>query len=196
MEAKNTRQKLKTKCGVAQLLENEEDKNSLKFDDESKANILQNHFSKVYTRETQGIVPSIAARKSLIFNLGITESMARKKPKELNTHKSCGPDDIHARLLTELAEYFSTTELFRKSIEQGRIPKEWKLANIAPIFKKGSKHLAENYRPFSLTCVLCRIMESFLRDIIMDHLHGNNLLSPKQHGFLWQINCNAIAVLS
>ena len=172
---------------------------TLKFDDETKANILQNHFSKVYTRETQGIVPAIAARsRSFIFNIDITESMVRKKLKELNTHKSCGPDDIHARLLPELAEYFSApiTELFRKSIEQGRIPKEWKLANIAPIFKKGSKHLAENYRPISLTCVLCRIMESFLRDIIMDHLRGNNLLSPKQHGFMWQINCNAIAVLS
>ena len=195
MEAKNnpkifwshTRQELKTKCGVAPLLENEEDKNSLKFDDETKANILQNHFSKVYTRETQGIVPAIAARsRSFIFNIDITESMVRKKLKELNTHKSCGPDDIHARLLSELAEYFLApiTELFRKSIEQGRIPKEWKLANIAPIFKKGSKHLAENYRPISLTCVLCRIMESFLRDIIMDHLRGNNLLSPKQHGFI------------
>ena len=135
MEAKNnpkifwshTRQKLKTKCGVAPLLDNEEDKNSLKFDDETKSNILQNHFSKVYTRETQGIVPLIAARsKSLIFNLDITESMVRKKLKELNTHKSCGPDYIHARLLSELAEYFSApiTELFRKSITQGRIPKE------------------------------------------------------------------------
>ena len=69
------------------------------------------------------------------------------------------------------------------SITQGRIPKEWKLANVAPIFKEGLKHLAENYRPISLACVLCRIMES-LRDVIMAHLRGNNLLSPKQHGFI------------
>ena len=54
----HTRRKLKTKCGVAPLLENEEDKNSLKLDDETKANILQNQFSKVYTRETQGEVSS------------------------------------------------------------------------------------------------------------------------------------------
>ena len=44
------------------MLENEEDKNSLKFDDEVKANILQNQFSKVYTRDTQGKVPSITTR--------------------------------------------------------------------------------------------------------------------------------------
>ena len=108
MEAKNkskifwshTRRELKTKCGVAPLLENEEDKNSLKFVDETNANILQNQFSKVYTRETQGKVLSITARsKPVIVNLDITEAMVKKKLKELNTHKSCGPDDIHARLL-------------------------------------------------------------------------------------------------
>ena len=90
MEAKNkpkifwshTRRKLKTKCDVASLLENEEDKKSLKFDDETKANILQNQFSKVYTRETQGKVPSITARsKSAIFNLDVIDAMAKKKLK-------------------------------------------------------------------------------------------------------------------
>ena len=127
----------------------------------------------MYTGETQGKVPSITARsKSNIFNLDITEALVKKKLKELNTHESCGPDDIHARLLSELAEYIPA-------------PKEWKLANVAPIFKKGLKHLAEIYRPISLTCVLCtcRIMESFLRDVIMVYLRGNNL-SPKQHGFI------------
>ena len=70
------------------------------------------------------------------------------------------------------------------SITQGRIPIEWKLANVAPIFKKGLKYLAENDRPISLTCVLCRIMESFWKDVIMAHLRGNNLLSLKQRGFI------------
>ena len=89
MEAKNkpkifwshTRRKLETKCGVAPLLENEEDMNSVKFDVEIKANILQNQFSEVYTPETQGRVPSITARsKSVIFNLDITEeAMVKKK---------------------------------------------------------------------------------------------------------------------
>ena len=97
----------------------------------------------MYTRETQGEVPSITDRsKSVIFNLDITEVMGKKKLKELNTHKSCGPDDIHARLLYELAEYISEpiANLFRMSITQGRIPKEWKLANVAPMFKKDLKH--------------------------------------------------------
>ena len=116
---------------MAPLLENEEDKNSLKFDDETKANILQNQFSKVYTRETQGKVPSITARSKSV----ITEAMVKKKLKELNTHKTCGPDDIHARFLSELAEYISApiAKLFRMSITLGRIPKELKLANSTHI---------------------------------------------------------------
>ena len=70
------------------------------------------------------------------------------------------------------------------SITQGHIPKEWKVANVAPIFKKVLKHLAENYTPISLTCVLYRIMESFLRDVMIVHLRENNFLSPRQHGFI------------
>ena len=74
--------------------------------------------------------------------------------------------------------------LINLSIKNGRIPREWKLANVVPVFKKGSKSFPGNYRPISLTCVMCRIMESFLKDTLMDHLVENNLLSSRQHGFI------------
>ena len=70
------------------------------------------------------------------------------------------------------------------ALRSGKIPKEWKTAIISAVFKKGSRNIAGNYRPISLTCVLCRIMESFLKDAIMTHLLENNLLSPRQHGFI------------
>ena len=134
-----------------------------------------------------GDVPVIPQRSnSAISSLHITEVMVREKLKELNTHKSCGPDDIHAKLLSELAEQIASplAELYNMTINRGYIPKEWKRANITPIFKKGSKSNAGNYRPISLTSVICRVMESFLRDEIMLHLLENKLLSPKQHGFI------------
>ena len=58
----HTGRKLKTKCGVAPLLSNINDKNSLKFDDEEKVNILQNQFSSVFTHEPEGDIPRIASR--------------------------------------------------------------------------------------------------------------------------------------
>ena len=109
-----------------------------------------------------------------------------KKLSALNTNKSCGPDDLHPKLLSELADIISEplSILLNLSLMTGVIPEEWKLAKVVPVFKKGSKSLPGNYRPISLTCVLCRVMESFLKDSIMEHLLENNLLSPRQHGFI------------
>ena len=64
------------------------------------------------------------------------------------------------------------------------VPSDWKKANISPIFKKGSKSIAANYRPISLTAVLCKLMESFIRDHVMKYLMENKLLTVKQHGFI------------
>ena len=183
----HTRRKLRTKVGVAPLLENKKDKNSLVFEDEKKANLLQKQFSSVFTKEPLEHIPSISNRTAeKVKHVEIKAKKVSEKLKALNTNKSCGPDDIHPRLLSELADIISEpiAILLNLSIRSGKIPKEWKLANIVAVFKKGSKSLPENYRPISLTCVLCRVMESFLKEAIMEHLLKNNLLSPRQHGFI------------
>ena len=74
--------------------------------------------------------------------------------------------------------------MFNRTIECGVVPSDWKKGVISPIFKKGSKNIAANYRPISLTCVLCKLMESLLRDHVLNHLMVNTLLSKKQHGFI------------
>ena len=63
------------------------------------------------------------------------------------------------------------------------VPKDWKNANVTPIFKKGQRSLASNYRPVSLTSICSKVMESILRDSIIDHLEGNRLINDAQHGF-------------
>ena len=60
----------------------------------------------------------------------------------------------------------------------------WKRANVSPIFKKGKKQLASNYRPVSLTCILCKVQESIIRDDIIAHMNANGLISERQFGFL------------
>ena len=53
----------------------------------------------------------------------------------------------------------------------------WRIALVRPIFKKGLREIAANYRPVSLSCVASKIMESIVRDAMYSHLKDNNLLN-------------------
>jgi hypothetical protein len=77
----------------------------------------------------------------------------------LNLHKACSPDNINSRVMKNLKDQVAPilTKIYTKSIETGTIPKDWKHANVA--FKKGERYKAENYRPISLTCICCKLME-------------------------------------
>ena len=64
------------------------------------------------------------------------------------------------------------------------IPQYWKIAYVSPIFKKGARNKAENYRPVSLTSVLCKLIKSFVKDSIITHMKAEYFLSSKQYGFM------------
>ena len=65
----------------------------------------------------------------------------------------------------------------------GIVPQCYKLSHIAPLYKKGSKAIAANYRPVSLTSHIVKIYERILRKTMVDHLERNNLLCQNQYGF-------------
>ena len=183
----HTKRNLKRKSGVAPLLANVEDNDSLKFDDTEKANILQKQFSNVYTREPDGDIPTFESRsESSITNLYVREEMVRKKLKHLNAIKFCGPDEMHPRLIKELAEQLSgpIAHLFNMTIDQQTLPNDWKQALVSPIFKKGSKCLVVNYKPLNLTSVFYKVIETFIKEKFMSHLEEQELLSKKQNGFI------------
>ena len=71
-----------------------------------------------------------------------------------------------------------------KTLEEGHIPDDWRSAFISAIFKKGARKLAENYRPISLTSIVCKLMESLIKEHVVAHLIENNLISLKQFGFI------------
>ena len=81
------------------------------------------------------------------------------------------------------------TNIIRESLNTGDVPEDWKLANVTPIHKKGPKYHSSNYRPISLTSQPCRIMETVLRDEILNHLESTQLLRKSQHGFLPHRSC-------
>ena len=183
----HTRRHLKTKSGIAPLLENQMDHSSMKFDDQSKVEILSKQYSSVFTKEDMNNIPTIEDRSNkLIKDLVITVEMVTKALHEINPNKSCGPDLIHPRLLIELADQIAEpiTVLFNKTVQSGILPTDWKRAFISPIYKKGSRHLAENYRPISLTSIISKIIEKLVRDRVVKHLLAEKLLSDKQYGFI------------
>ena len=74
--------------------------------------------------------------------------------------------------------------IYTKCMEAGEVPADWKTANVAPIFKKGAKSVPGNYRPVSLTCVLCKVMEKIICDALIEHLKEYDLIRKSQHGFM------------
>ena len=125
------------------------------------------------------------SKGKMIRDTEITQKEVEKKLKALISDKAQGPDQIPPRVLKELHKELAEplTMLFKKSIEEGEIPEDWKFAEVTAIFKKGNRTDPGNYRPVSLTSICCKILEQFVRDNIVNHMTENNLFSECQHGF-------------
>ena len=103
----------------------------------------------------------------------------------MNPSKALGHDELHPRVLKELATELGPAfaHLSQQSNDTGEIPKEWSFANICPLFKKSDRSLACNYRPVSLTCVPCKLLELIVCSNIMAHIDEYKFLSDRQHAF-------------
>src|SRR5215469_11473251 len=73
--------------------------------------------------------------------------------------------------------------IFIKSLQEGIVPKDFRMANITPIFKKGDRKMPNNYRPISLTSIVRKIFEAILTNRLVAHFEERNLLNSSQHGF-------------
>ena len=65
----------------------------------------------------------------------------------------------------------------------------WNSANVSPIYKKGDISVAANYRPISLTCFLCKVLEHIIASNVVKHLNSNRLMYDLQHGFPERRSC-------
>jgi hypothetical protein len=161
-------------------------------DDQGMSELLNKFFSSVFTREDTSEIPVAAEMETeFLEEVDINQGRVREKIQQLKPTAAARPDGLGPRLLQELEDEVTPalTIIFQRSIQEGEIPEDWKSANVTPIFKKGSKSDAGNYRPVSLTSVCCKILEAILRDDMVDHLERNKLLAPSQHGFVKGRSC-------
>ena len=156
-------------------------------DSKAKANILNQQFKSVFTKEkkTDKLPEMESAKYPGMNDINIEPHGVKKLLKNINTKKACGPDMISNIVLKECANEIAPvlSHIFQLSIDTGKLPKDWRNANVSPIFKKGDRHTASNYRPVSLTCVCCKLLEHIICRQIFNHLEQHNILTPLQHGF-------------
>ena len=177
------RDKQKVKVGVTQL---EKEDGSRTESDRETADLLSEFFQSVYTSEPAGDVPTLpTVIGDIIDDFTFTKEDMEEKLNKLSGDKCPGPDQFHPRVLRECSKELSLPLylIFRKTLDSGSLPADWKTARVTPIFKKGSKTKPGNYRPVSLTCIPCKIMEAVIKDKIQEHVDNHCALSEKQHGF-------------
>ena len=155
-------------------------------DRKSISEILNTQFKSVFTKKTSSKIPELpGVTFPSIKDLKITEFGVFKLLDKIDVSKASGPDCIPGRLLQNLARELAPVLhfIFEQFQNTGDLPAEWTLANVAQIFKKGSKLQAVNYRPVSLICISCKLFEHIVCKHILGHLEDHEILTDLQHGF-------------
>ena len=155
------------------------------INDRDKANALNNQFSSGFTQEKHPI-PQIAPStypNIPLLEIGIDGVI--KQLENLNQNKATGPDELPARVLKETANQIAPiiAQIFQQSYNTGKLPNDWLKALATPIHKKSHKYDPANYRPISLTCILCKVTEHIILSNMWKHLHKHNIILHFQHGF-------------
>ena len=170
----------------------QDDQGVMISDNGCQAKMFNQYYATVFEPENPPISPNLPSVDApMLQTVVITEKLVEEEIKRLKRHGSPGPDSIANQVLVECHEELCIplTILFKKSLTQSDVPLDWKLANVTPVFKGGSKKYTSNYRPISLTSVVCKVLESLIRNTIMTHLCENNLIHNTQHGFMRRKSC-------
>ena len=183
--------KTKTKSNIAGLENNQGD---IVNEDKQKAEIFNQYFSSVFTDEETSNIPSIEVEGDFptLDSISFTTEDIVSLLDKLGTSKAAGPDGIHSKVLKECKSQIAPalSLIYGQSLQEAVIPTQWKEAHVKPIFKKGKKKQAKNYRPVSLTAICCKVLEKIVRNSIVGHLEKLGILAKEQFGFRERRSCN------
>ena len=178
----------KDNTGISPL----KDKGRLFNAPKDKANILNRQYQSTFTQEDTNQVPSPSGIPYPdMEDIEVDEAGIRKLLQKTNPRKATGPDSIPARILKDCASELAPilTIIFNKSLQEGKVPEDWRHANVTAIYKKGTRHDAANYRPVSLTSLYCKLLEHVIVSKTVNHLERYNILDDCQHGFRAKRSC-------
>ena len=104
-------------------------------------------------------------QKMFLTDIELNEDIIIEAKHELSPNSAAGPDCVPSSLLTNCATELAPVLLliFSHSLSHGVIPDSWKRAAVIPIYKSGDKTVPSNYRPISLTSVICKVLERIIR---------------------------------
>ena len=190
------RRSLKTKPGVTNVVDGD---GKLTETEDETATALNKYYQSVFTKDnpqsTAPIFPNQTQEQ--LTDITVSAESVEEILLSLKENKAAGPDEVENRVMKQCAEEMAPKlqELFRKSIDEGEVPFQWKEAHIVPIHKGGSKAIMSNFRPVALTSAVCKILEKLICAAIMAHLSRNNLITPQQHGFVKGRSCQTNIML-
>ena len=151
-----------------------------------KSNVLNEYFCMQSTvDDSHATLPPIEIPEHSLDNIVISSQDVEDVLRLLDTSKASGPDLISPKLLKEGAPVLSPhfCKLFNKSIDECSFPSEWKLANIIPVYKKGDRTEASNYRPISLLSCVGKVFEKCVFKHLYNFLRTSDVITRVQSGF-------------
>uniref|UniRef100_A0A670IJS6 Reverse transcriptase domain-containing protein n=1 Tax=Podarcis muralis TaxID=64176 RepID=A0A670IJS6_PODMU len=161
--------------------------------DTERAELLNAFFASVFSDKENNARPEEfgANDSAKETQPRITKEIVHEYLASLDVFKSPGPDELHPRVLKELADVISEplAVIFENSWRTGEVPADWRRANVVPIFKKGKREDPNNYRPVSLTSIPGKILEQIIKQTVCEHLERNAVITNSQHGFLKNKSC-------
>ena len=123
--------------------------------------------------------PQASRSGPLLSNISCSQEEVLDLLSSYKLETATRPDGVSSRMLRETARSISPilTELFNLSLKNAKVPDQWKISNITPIFKSGDPSSALNYRPISLWPLTSKILELILHPHLMKYLQTNCLSS-------------------
>ena len=165
---------------------------------QEKAEVLNDFFSSVFTKEDVSDIPVpdscfTGSSSDRLCDIDVNCATIADKLSKLRSDKAPGDDNLSPRLIRALSNEIAVpiSLIFRKSLDTSCVPRDWRTAIISPLFKKGRRSQPDNYRPVSLTSQIVKVVESIIRDEIVQHLDKFNLIHQSQHGFRSGYSCSS-----